>query len=123
MTNSEYVNDRGIMAGNIPLFRNGGISTMKFITIATVPYILPLIQTKPSGVSSYAGSFIFCNRQRELIWLQRRLSPLKASRLDIESEKVRRMQAMARMIAYINFKLYRCWNRWVDDELQWYCYE
>jgi len=46
MTNSESVEQDRIVAGNIFAMldsANSGINRMKFITLATVPYILPFI--------------------------------------------------------------------------------
>jgi len=46
MTNSQSVEQDGIIAGNIfPMLGNAnrGINRMKFISLATVPYILPFV--------------------------------------------------------------------------------
>ena len=52
MTNSESINNNGIMAGDIFAVcddANSGVNKMKFIFQARVPRILPLIQTKHRG--------------------------------------------------------------------------
>jgi len=46
MTNLESVEYDGIIAGNIFAMldsANSGVNRMKFITLATVPYILPFV--------------------------------------------------------------------------------
>ena len=49
MTNSQSVEQDGIVAGNIFAILNNanrGVNRMKFISLATVPYILPFVKTE-----------------------------------------------------------------------------
>jgi len=49
MTNSQSVEQDEIVAGNIfamPNNANCGVNRMKFISLATVPYILPFVKTE-----------------------------------------------------------------------------
>jgi len=46
MNNSQSVEQDGIVAGNIFAMlddANRGVNTMKFISLATIPYILPFV--------------------------------------------------------------------------------
>ena len=49
MTNSQSVEQDGIVAGNIFAMldnANRGVNRMKFISLATIPYILPFVKTE-----------------------------------------------------------------------------
>jgi len=61
MTNLQSVEQDGVVAGNIFAMldnANRGVNRMKFISLATVPYILPFVKTE-HGISSRAESLIF----------------------------------------------------------------
>jgi len=71
VTNSESINNNGITPA-WTIFAvcdnaNGVVNRMKFIFLTTVPYILPLMQTKPRGVRDefICWKFRICNSQRK----------------------------------------------------------
>ena len=87
MTNSQSVEQDGIVAGNIFAILNNanrGVNRMKFISLATVPYILPFVKTE-LGNTWYkftCWKLHICNGQRKS-WFCCSVSPLIATNIDM----------------------------------------